>query len=145
MKILKNKYFILGNIALLLAAIPLTLLFISRQQDVRSRAAPTTRITLAPTILTFEGDNCTEQSLAVNLDPGENLVSTVELFLTYDATKFNISISPNKNIFPSEDEVLRGPTVQNGQASVVLNIGSNVTNAIQAPVDIATITVVPIA
>ena len=145
MKILKNKYFILGNIALLLAAIPLTLLFISRQQDVRSRAAPTTRITFTPTTLSFEGDNCTEQSLAVNLDPGENIVSTVELFLTYDATKFNISIAPNENVFPPPNGILRGPTISNGQASVVLNIGSNVTNAIQAPVDIATITVVPIA
>lgn len=145
MKILKNKYFILGNIVLLLAAIPLTLLFISRQQDVRSRAAPTTRITFTPTVLTFEGDNCTEQSLAVNLDPGENIVSTVELFLTYDATKFNISIAPNENVFPPPNGILRGPTISNGQASVVLNIGSNVTNAIQAPVDIATITVVPIA
>lgn len=145
MKILKNKYFILGNIALLLAAIPLTLLFISRQQDVRSRAAPTTRITFTPTILTFEGDQCAEQSLAVNLDPGENDVSTVELFLTYDATKFNISIAPNENVFPPPNGILRGPTISNGQASVVMNIGPNVTNVIQAPVDIATITVVPIS
>jgi len=144
MKILKNKYFILGNIALLLAAIPLTLLFISRQQDVRSRAAPTTRITFTPTALTFEDEQCTEQSLAVNLDPGENIVSTVELFLTYDATKFNISIAPNENVFPPPDGILRGPTISNGQASVVMTIGSNVTNAIQAPVDIATITIVPI-
>jgi hypothetical protein len=145
MKILKNKYFILGNIALLLAAIPLTLLFISRQQDVRSRAAPTTRITFAPTTLTFEGEQCTEQSIAVNLDPGDNIVSTVELFLTYDATKFNISIAPNENVFPPPNGILRGPTISNGQASVVMTIGSNVTNAIQAPVDIATITVVPIS
>ena len=144
MKILKNKYFILGNIALLLAAIPLTLLFISRQQDVRSRAAPTTQITFTPTALTFEDEQCTEQSLAVNLDPGENIVSTVELFLTYDATKFNISIAPNENVFPPPDGILRGPTISNGQASVVMTIGSNVTNAIQAPVDIATITIVPI-
>jgi hypothetical protein len=145
MKILKNKYFILGNIALLLAAIPLTLLFISRQQDVRSRAAPTTRITFAPTTLTFEGEQCTEQSIAVNLDPGDNIVSTVELFLTYDATKFNISIAPNENVFPPPNGILRGPTISNGQASVVMTIGSNVTNAIQAPVDIATITIVPIS
>lgn len=142
MKILKNKYFILGNIALLLAAIPLTLFFISRQQDVRSRAAPTTRITFSPTTLSFQGDQCSEQSLTVNLDPGENIVSTVELFLTYDATKVNISISPNENVFP---EILRGPTVSNGQASVVMNIGSSVTNAIESPTDIATITVVPVA
>lgn len=145
MKILKNKYFILGNIVLLLAAIPLTLLFISRQQDVRSRAAPTTRITFTPTALTFEGEACSEQTLSVNLDPGENIVSTVELFLTYDATKFNISIAPNENVFPPPNGILRGPTIQNGQASVVMTIGSSVTNAIQAPVEIAKITVVPIA
>lgn len=145
MKILKNKYFILGNIALLLAAIPLTLLFISRQQDIRSRAAPTTRITFTPTTLTFEGDQCSEQSLSVNLDPGENLVSTVELFLTYDATKFNISISPNETVFPPPNGILRGPTISNGQASVVMNIGQNVTNAIQSPVEIATIAVVPVS
>lgn len=145
MKILKNKYFILGNIALLLAAIPLTLLFISRQQDVRSKAAPTTRITLSPAILTFEGESCSEQTLSVKLDPGENSVSTVELFLTYDATKFSISIVPNEAVFPPPNGVLRGPTIQGGQASIVMNIGSSVTNVIQEPVEIATITVVPIS
>lgn len=142
MKILKNKYFILGNIALLLAAIPLTLLFLSRQQDIRSQAAPTTRITLTPTTLSFEDDQCTEKTITARLDPGENIVATVELFLTYDSTKFNITITPNENVFP---EILRGPTVSTGQASVVMNIGSSVTNAIQVPVDIATITVSPLA
>lgn len=145
MKILKNKYFILGNIALLLAVIPLTLFFISRQQDVRSRAAPTTRITFAPTTLTFEGESCSEQTLAVNLDPGENVVSTVEFFITYDATKFNISISPNENVFPQPDGILRGPTISNGQASVVLFTGSSITNAITSEAEILTITVVPIS
>jgi len=142
MKILKNKYFILGNIALILAVIPVTLFFISRQQDVRSRAAPTTKISFVPATLSFEGELCTEQTVKVRLDPGENIVATVELFLTYDATKFNISISPNEEVFP---EILKGPTVANGQASVFMNIGSSVTNAIQTPVDIATITIVPIA
>lgn len=142
MKILKNKYFILGNIALLLAVIPLTLLFISRQQDIRSRAAPTTKITFEPTTIAFSGEQCGEQSLTVRLDPGENLVSTVDLFLTYDATKFDINIAPNESVFP---EILRGPTISNGLASVVMSIGGSVTKVIQVPVDIATITIVPVA
>ncbi len=145
MKILRNKYFILGNIALLLAAIPLTLLFISRQQDIRSRAAPTTRITFAPTAVSFEGGQCSPQIVTVRLDPGENIVSTVELFLTYDATKFGISIAVNKNVFPDPNGILRGPTIQSGQASVIMDVGFNVENLIQAPVDIATITITPIA
>jgi len=141
MKILKNKYFILGNIALLLAAIPLTLLFISRQQDVRSRAAPTTTISFSPQTISFEGDQCSAQTTTVKIDPGENLVSSVELFLSYDSTKFDITIEPNESAFP---EVLRGPTYSNGQASVVLKIGSSVENAISVPVDMATITIVPV-
>ncbi len=145
MKILRNKYFILGNIALLLAAIPLTLLFISRQQDIRSRAAPTTRITFAPTAVSFGEGQCSPQIVTVRLDPGENIVSTVELFLTYDATKFGISIAVNKNVFPDPNGTLRGPTIQSGQASVVMDVGFNVENLIQAPVDIATITITPIA
>ncbi len=142
MKILKNKFFILGNIALLLVAIPLTLLFISRQQDLRSSAAPTTRITFSPQTISFDDSQCSEQTVTLRLDPGENIVSTVELFLTYDATKFDITIQPNEDVFP---QILRGPTVSNGQASVELNIGSSVTKAIQAPVDFATITIIPVA
>jgi len=142
MKVFKNKYFILGNLVLILIAIPLTLLFVKRQQDIRSKAAPTTRITFTPEIVSFQGESCSEQIVTAKIDPGENIVSTVELFLTYDATKFDITIEPNNTAFP---QTLRGPTISNGQASVTLNIGGSVTNAIQTITDLATITIVPIA
>lgn len=141
MKILKNKYFILGNIALLLAVIPLTLFFISRQQDVRSKASPTTTLTFTPATVSLNGDSCNDAKTTIKLNPGENLVATVELFLTYDATKFDIELTPNTVAFK---EVLRAFNKSNGQASIIMTIGSSVTDAVDSPVDIATITIIPV-
>lgn len=140
MNILRNKYFIFGNIALILVAIPLTLFFLKRQQDLGSRATPTTTLSFNPTSL--QTDQCTDTTTNLVMNPGNNIVSTVEVVLTWDATKFTMEIAPNSTAFP---QVLKGPTISNGTATVTLNIGADVTKAITAPTTVATVTIKPIS
>ncbi|MBP6098677.1 MAG: hypothetical protein KA477_01705, partial [Candidatus Levybacteria bacterium] len=85
MQILKNRYFIVGNLILLLTIIPVILFLVKQQQSTDSQAAKAS-------ILSFNPPNsatttaCTEFSVDVRVDPGTNVVSIVDLFVSFDST-----------------------------------------------------------
>lgn len=95
MKLLKNKYFILGNLFLILLAIPLTLFFVNRQQQTQSKAEATTVISMLPPSKTVNvGD---EVPLEIQVDPGNNVVSIVTMRITYDPSKLEfVEIKPEQ-------------------------------------------------
>ena len=137
MNILKNRYFILGNILLLLAIIPLTLYVVKRQTSLKSKAAPTTNLSFKPDSATAAVGSTV--SLDVMVDPGQNVVSIVEFTVQVDPDKMDIvSLEANALAFPVK---LRGPTINNdGTATISLSTSNDVTKAIQAPTKVATLT-----
>lgn len=135
MKILKNKYFILGNILLILLIIPLTLFFISKTQENRSSAAPSTILSLSPS--TNQAKKGQQFPVKVIVNPGQNIVSIVDMYILFDASKLKlVSITPNKDAFQT---TLRGPNIQAGSANLSVNIGSDSTKAITTTTTVATL------
>lgn len=141
MRILKNKYFILGNLLLILIAIPLTLFFIRRQQELRGGAVPSSTLSFSPPqISTTLGENF---NVDININPGQNLTSIVDITVLFDPTKLElIQMIPNTAVFPV---TLRGPIISGGSASISLNIGADVTRAVQTTTKAATIIFKPLA
>lgn len=136
MNILKNRWFILGNILLLLAIIPITLFVVKRQTDLRSKAAPSTALSLTPqTVNAAMGEEIT---FDLNVNPGQNIVSIVEVTISVDPEKLEIlSLENNSEVFPVK---LRGPTLgSNGTATISMSTSNDVTKAVQAPAKVATL------
>lgn len=139
MKLLKNKFFIFGNLALIVIAIPLTLWFVSRQQDLRSKAAPTT--TLSFSNISMVGNMCTNPTTILQVNPGQNVLGTVDITINYDAAKINLEITPNTTAFP---QILKPPVVSGGIATFQLSTGIDVEKAIRTTTDVATIKILPL-
>jgi hypothetical protein len=141
MKVFKNKYFILGNMLLLLITIPVILFFLKQQTQVGTHAAATTQLSLTPaTVNASVGTNFT---VDVMINPNQNIVSIVNMYVLFDQTKLQlVSIDPNTTAFPA---TLRAPVIQAGSGNVSVFIGSDVTKAIQTPTKVATLTFKPLA
>lgn len=117
MKILTNKFFILGNLILILAAIPLTLFFVKKQQDLQSSAAPSSKLYFQPASVNTQLQ-CTSFTMDVMVDPGTNQVSTIDLYLTYDPTLVEVTqITPSSTF----NIVQREASISNGTASIDLD------------------------
>lgn len=136
MNILKNKYFILGNILLLLAVIPLTLFVVKRQTNLKSKATPSTTLSFTPTTASVVTGQTTSFDIMVN--PGQNVVSIIEIIIQVDPDKLEIaSLTNNDSAFPVK---LRGPTINaDGTANLSVSTSNDVQKAIQAPTKVATL------
>jgi len=143
MQILKNRYFIVGNLILLLTIIPVILFLVKQQQSTDSQAAKAS-------ILSFNPPNsatttaCTEFSVDVRVDPGTNVVSIVDLFVSFDATALQLlEITPDAQVFPT---TVRPGDIQNttGSGSIMVSIGPNVTNAVRTVSRVATLKFKPL-
>lgn len=139
-----KKILLLGLIVVLLAAIPLTVYFVQRQQEVRTQAQKSTILSFAPP--TFPATEGETFNLDVSMNPAQNLVSFVKLDLSYDSTKLATSsaqstcgdaICPNTSAFPS---VLEGPIYSPGKISLTLSVGADPTKVVQSTTKVATIT-----
>lgn len=141
-----KKILLLGFLFVLLAAIPLTVFFLQRQQEVRSRAVAATKLYFSlprettPT-RTLEKKVGETFSLDVVIDPAnQNQVSFLKLVLTYDPQKLEVSgqrLEPATTAFPA---ILEGPTYSSGNASVTLSVGPDPTKVITGITKVATIT-----
>ena len=140
MKILKNRFFILGNVLLLLIAIPVTLFFVKKQQEVRSHATPSTRLYFNPNIIT-KSKSCANFTSDITIDPGQNVVTTVKLALTYNpATLEVLDIVPGPNLTIAGDK-----SITSGATTVTYTTGTDPSKAIQSASKVATVTFRPIA
>lgn len=136
MNILKNRYFILGNLFLILISIPITLFFIKKQQEVRSRAAPSSKLYFQPSNPNTS-TQCASFTVDVMLDPGQNIVSIVDLGITYDATKLDLISIVESNIFSS---VVKAQDLKSGSGTMSVSVGVDVTKAAQTTSKVATLT-----
>jgi len=139
MKILTNKYFIFGNLFLLLISIPVTLFFIKKQQDLRSKAAPTSKLFFSPESPNTSSQ-CSSFTIDAMLDPGSNIVSIVDFYIKYDPTKLDVLEIKESASFPV---VVRPTSITSGEANMSVSVGSDVTKAVQTVSKVATITFRP--
>ena len=140
MNLLKNKYFLLGNLAFLLLVIPVALFLLKNQTKTRGSAAPTTTLSFSTATLTTDQCTTTSQTNLI-LNPGQNVVSTVDLTLKWDKSKFDITFNPG----PSFPQILKGPDQLSDGLHITLNIGADVTKAIVATTTVGTITIKPVS
>jgi len=136
MKLLTNKFFILGNLFLILIAIPITLFFIGKQQETRSRAAASTVLYFPTTSQTVPAA-CANLTADVMVDPGQNVVSIVDMYLTYD-----VSVLAITGITPSSEfsTIVREASLSNGAANISVSVGSDTSKAVRTITKVATIT-----
>jgi hypothetical protein len=142
MKILTNKFFILGNLVLILLAIPLTMFFVSRTQQTRSKAAPSSRLYFAPTSATTS-TQCPSFTMDVMVDPGSNSVSFVDFTVTYDPSLVSVTgIAPSSTFSTVQVPAKIDGTA--GTASISLDaVGGDVTKVVTTTAKVATITFTP--
>jgi hypothetical protein len=133
MDVRMKKVFLYVVIGLLLLGIPATIFFLGQQQDVRTRAAPATTLTLTPAVQTVKvGDNF---KLNVDIAPGVNQVVTANIHVTYDPIKLEAKTITNG---PSAPRVLNSGVIENGTASIV--VGASNTQPIVTSGTMAVIT-----
>ena len=118
---------------LILLAIPLTVFLVSRNQELRQRAAPATTLTLSPASITKQvGD---EFTLEVHMDTATNQVVAVQVSLSFDPTKLEAEWIHNGTMFPN---IISSGVVGNGSASIALG-AANTTTPITGTGQVATI------
>lgn len=142
MRFFSNKFFLLGVVVFLLLTIPLTIFFIKKQQDVRTKAAASTTLSLSPASKSaIVGQNF---DLDVMVNPGgTNVISFIELHMTFDATKLEaLQVIPNSTAFPA---TLEAPVITPGNMSVSLGIGSDPTGGIQTATKVVTLSFRPLS
>lgn len=139
-----KKLLLIGFITIMLVAIPATLWVLQQQQNVKSKANPSTTLSLLPaTQATTVGQSI---SYDIYVDPGTNQVSFAKFAITYDPTKLDVvtagtkcgsSLCPETTVFPL---VVDGPTYTSGNIAVSLSVGADPTKAITTKMKIATLT-----
>lgn len=94
-----KKLFLYFSIAIILLGIPISVFLVSRNQDLRKRAAPATTLFLSPAVIT---KNIGETfSLDVKIDTAENQVGVIQLKLEYDPTKLEAVDITNGALAPT--------------------------------------------
>lgn len=130
-----KKLFFIGFFLILLIGIPITIYFLQKQQETRTRAQKSTNLTFTPEssqatpIQKNIGDSI---PLDIMVDPGSNLVSYVKLSIQYDpdklATDSASAFTANNLVFPT---VFEGPIYSSGKIEVTLSVGPDPTKAVQ--------------
>lgn len=140
MKILSNKFFIIGNLILLLIAIPVTLYFVKKQEEVRSRATAASKLYFTPSSVNTS-TSCQGFNVDVMVDPGTNLVSIVNLYITYDPTVLSVSQITPSDVFKT---VQRAASISSGKADIEVDaVSGDITKAVSSVTKVVTITFVP--
>lgn len=139
-----KRLVLLGIIIVFLAAIPLTLYLVQQQQEIRSRAVPSTTLSFAPPstqaspLIKTVGETF---ALDVMVSPGTNEVIWAELAINYDPSKL---ATAEAALAPATDlpGVVEGPTYTQGMAKITLSrIGENISlGGITTTTKIATLT-----
>ena len=124
---------------MLLISIPVTLFFIKRHQELRGRAAPSSRLFLSPENPSTS-TQCQSFNVDIMIDPGSNIVSIVDFYFKYDPTKLDVLQIKEGASFPT---VVRPVSVSSGEANMSVSVGADVTRAIQTVSKVATATFRP--
>ena len=146
-KLIKNRSLSLIIIIVLIVGLLAVVLSISRSTDDRSRAQAASTLRFSPSSTPSNPLKAvigTSLPLAVYVSPNSNIISYVQLELTYDPGYFD----PTTAVFVLDGMsplVLReGPLYEPGKLIVSLDIGNNVENALKSDTKIGTLSLKPI-
>lgn len=117
MRMKKVIFFVV--IVLLLVAIPVTVYFLGKQQDIRSKAAPATTIQFNPQTVTKQVDD--SFPLDIKIDTGTNMLASVKIQLVFDATVLEAESITNGPLAPN---ITASGTVGPGSASITVAAAS---------------------
>jgi hypothetical protein len=118
-----KKVFLYISIGIILLSIPVTVFLVSRNQEIRKRAAPASTLSLSPSTITKKaGETFT---LEVKLDTGDNQVMTVQLAIIYDPAKLTTEDITNGPMAPTIR--VSGKANPNGIASITVGARDNAT------------------
>lgn len=143
-----RKILLLGFIFVLLVAIPLTVYILQKQQELRSRAAPATKIYFAeagkttPPLTTLRKNVGDTFDLDIVVDPGtnQNQVSFIKLNITYNGAWLEVVDSKlviNEVVFPA---ILEAPSYTSGNTSATISVGPDPVKVIKTTTKVGTIT-----
>lgn len=114
-----KKLFLLISGLLILVSVPVTIFFIQQNQELRSRAAPATTMSLSPSTVQVEPGETFQ--LDATIDTGSNQIVAVEIHLTYDPEKLEALNITSSTLFPN---ILSSGVIDNGTASIVVGAPS---------------------
>ncbi|MBI2195815.1 MAG: PKD domain-containing protein [Candidatus Levybacteria bacterium] len=137
-----KKIFLLGFLIVLLFAIPLTVYLTQQQQEVTTKAAPTTTLSFVPTSKMMNVGDTT--SFDIMMNPGSNQVSFVKLTLIYNGIKFNVDptsgLVENSVFTKLAGPIFNSTSSATASVSVSLSVGSDPAKVISTITKIATLT-----
>jgi len=120
---MKKVGFIISGLLLLLG-IPVSVYFMGQQQDIRSRAAPATTLSLTPSNDTKKvGDIATYE---VVMNTAGNQVVTAKINLTFDATKLEAQSITNGSML---SKIYESANILPGSVSIMVGAQSELTPA----------------
>lgn len=134
---------ILGIITIIIAlvVVPIVVFFLKQQQDIRSKAAPTTTLSLQPTSGGTTVDVNDSVTMNVVMNTNDNSVLSVALVVNYDPNILEISASNLAlgTFFP-DGEVMGTPSVNNGVISYGIRTAGGAASAKQGVGTVAVFT-----
>lgn len=113
----KIVFFVVG--ILLLVAVPATVYFVGRKQDIRSRAAPATTISFNPTSVTKAVDE--QFTVNVNVNTETNSITAIKVAVVFDSTKLEATSITNGALAP---KITASGVVSPGAASITVAAAS---------------------
>lgn len=118
-----KKVFLYISIGIILLSIPITVFLVSKNQEIRKRAAPASTLSLTPaTVTTKVGETF---KLNVTLDTAGNQVMTVQISVLYDPTQLAVEDITNGPMAPSIR--VSGKANPNGSASITVGAKDTIT------------------
>lgn len=138
-------------IVVILVAIPLTVYVVQKQQELRSKAAPTTIFSFDPSSKTT---NSSEVLLfKINVDPKDNQLSFLKLSINYDpaflktAPAGSVCSNPQDSLCPDKGnsnlQTVEGPTPGGNNIAISISITA-ATAKISSPVTVAYVAFAPL-
>lgn len=150
---LVKKVILLMFIVVILVAIPLTVYVVQKQQELRSRAAPTT-------ILSFDPLSKTANSSAVllfkiNVNPKDNQISFLKLSINYEpeflkpAAAGSVCSNPQDSICPNKGnsnlQTVEGPILGGNNLAISISITAAAAAIVgQQPITVAYVAFTPL-
>jgi large repetitive protein len=112
---MKKILLIIAGIIMVIA-VPVSIFLVKNQQDIRTKAAPATTLSLTPASLTKSLNETF--TLDTTIDTGSNQVFVTELHIQYDPTKLEAISITNGPLFPNI--IISGKIDPTGKISITL-------------------------
>src|SRR3989344_3195421 len=113
-----KKIFLILTMIILLAGIPLVVFYSKQKQELRQKAAPATSLEIKPASESAKINDIFTKT--IDIDTGDNVVSAVQLEITFDKTKLKATKIEAGDFIPEVGEL---GVITEDKATIVLGSG----------------------